>query len=72
MARLVVGALRMYAEPGTIVGPAGIGNEYLVVLSHSDGVTAFGYATVAEIEAALGAPQPRSVAEIRLRAGGRP
>lgn len=70
MARLIVGTLKLDADPGTIVGPAGIGDEYLVVLSCDAGVTSFGYATIHEIEAARSAPEPRSLTEIRLRGQG--
>jgi hypothetical protein len=65
--RYVRGLLRgLHAEPGTILGPNDT-NEYMVVVEDTpDGVTV-GYAQTGDLEAALTEPEPRSVAEHRLR-----
>ena len=70
MARPIAGRLRGHYEPGTIVGP-NTTREYLAALPAdgrvADGYTAFGYATVAEIDAANERSEPWSVAEAKLR-----
>jgi hypothetical protein len=65
--RYVMGHLRgSTAEPGTLIGPNDLG-EFLVVIDRNDDGTSVGYAQSGDIEAALAAPEPRSVAEFRLR-----
>jgi hypothetical protein len=64
--RFVVGRLKLDAEPGTILGPKDITREWMVVLDRVDGGVSVGYATVAELEAAL-QREPRSVAEVNLQ-----
>lgn len=67
MSRYVRGVMKdVHAEPGTILGPNGLGELLVVVEDRPEGV-ALGFATAPEVAAALVAPEPRSVAEVRLR-----
>lgn len=64
--RYVISQLHTPVEPGTILGPNDT-KEYLVVLGDGVSVT---YATTDEIVAVAAVPEPRSVAEVRLRNKG--
>jgi hypothetical protein len=66
--RVKRGTLNMTAQVGTLLGPTDITREHLVVMDCQDGVATIGYATQADIEAALVLESgPRSVAEAELR-----
>jgi hypothetical protein len=66
--RHVAGRLNgTHAEAGTILGPRGLTGEWLVVLDNDDQGVTLGYATTQELEAAVTRPEPRSVAEVKLR-----
>lgn len=74
MARHIVGRLNgIHAEPGTLVGPKDITEEWLVVLENDDKECTFGYATPDELAAVgkrlLAGEPPRSVAEWRQLRG---
>lgn len=67
MKRYVSGTLRgVHAEPGTLLGPNDTKEFFVVIEDTDDGVTV-GYAQKGDIEAALDQPEPRSVAEARMR-----
>lgn len=65
--RYVKGVLKgVHAPVGTILGPNDT-RELMVVLSDTPEGVAVGYATPSEIQAAIDAPAPRSVAEAAIR-----